>query len=52
MSTRRRFIQQVAALATLSTALPQVARAQTATAASHTSRNYVLAHGSWHGGWC
>lgn len=52
MSTRRRFIQQVAALATLSTALPQIARAQTATAASHTPRNYVLAHGSWHGGWC
>lgn len=53
MSNRRRFIKQVATLAAATTALSQTALAQTAVTQKHnTSRNYVLAHGSWHGGWC
>lgn len=52
MSSRRHFIKNLAALSTLSAALPLAARAQTKSSSTSKARNYVLAHGSWHGGWC
>ncbi|MFD1007452.1 alpha/beta hydrolase [Oceanisphaera ostreae] len=52
MANRRDFIKSITALAAVSSALPLSAIAQDKKHNSSSVRNYVLAHGSWHGGWC